>query len=137
MRSCLTLGTLAMTVAVAGCAHLSSTTPTASGEESSDYLTANVVRVSEEYANINTDVSGTQLSAWGVGHQQLFTVKFKSHTVQPMLGKDYSDVPRGEWIALIEEDGRLQLAISFGHAATEIGCSVGDTLYIQSPNQGE
>ncbi len=137
MRTILTLQALLITVAVAGCGHLSRTTTTESGEKSSDYLTANVVRISEEYANINTDVSGAQLSTWGVGHKQLFTVRFKGHSVRPMLGQDYSDVPRGDWIALIEEDGMLQLAISFGHAATEIGCSVGDTLYIQAMNQGE
>jgi hypothetical protein len=27
----------------------------------------------------------------------------------------------------------MQLAISFGHAATELNCSVGDTLFVHPP----
>ena len=54
-----------------------------------------------------------------------------------LLGKSYGDVARGDWVALIEEDGNLQLALRFGHAATEIGCAVGDTLYIEKLNTGK
>ena len=54
-----------------------------------------------------------------------------------MWGKDYSDVPRGDWVALIEKESEdattdyLQLAISFGNAATDINCAVGDVLHIE------
>ena len=100
-------------------------------DEKIAYLPAKVVRISEEYANINTDLSGIELSKHGITDQKIFTVKYRDRTIRALLGTRYGDVARGGWVALIEEDGNLQLAISFGHAATEIGCAVGDTLYIE------
>ena len=34
-----------------------------------------------------------------------------------------------------EDDEIVQLAINFGNAATEIGCTLGDTLYIHVPEK--
>lgn len=94
-------------------------------------LPAHVVRISEEFANINTNVSEKTLKAYGIEQETEFSVTFKGQKFRALLGEDYSDVERGDWIALIEDDGNLQLAISFGNAATEINCTVGDTLYIE------
>ena len=109
----------------AGCAHFSQ-----SASDDSPYLQTHVVRISEEYANINTDLSGKTLAKRGIVLQQSFQVRYKDREFSALLGADYSDVEHGDWVALIEEDGNLQLAISFGNAATELGCVVGDTLYI-------
>ena len=106
-----------------------------SGEDKADLFPATVVRISEEYANINTDVDLDDLSARGITHGTVFKVNFRDRTLNALLGKGYSDVPRGEWVGLIEDDGKLQLAISFGNAATDLGCSVGDTLYIVSDSE--
>jgi S-adenosylmethionine hydrolase len=123
----LALGLIGITVP--GCVHRSQT-------QSDPYLVAKVVRISEEYANINTDVSGAQLHRWGIARKESFIVKYKDHQVRALLGTGYGDVARGEWIALIEEDGLLQLAINFGNAATAIGCAVGDTLYLEALGEG-
>ena len=96
-------------------------------------LTAKIVSISEEYANINTDLSHNELSSHGIRMKTRFRVRFGDRTITAMLGSGYSDVPRGKWVALIEEDGNMQLAISFGHAATDLGCQIGDTLYIETP----
>ena len=102
-------------------------------------LTARVVSISQEYANINTDVNEEALAAMGIVRGTQFTAALGQERISALLGSDYSDVPRGDWVALIERDERdstrtyLQLAISFGNAATEIGCAVGDTLYIEQP----
>lgn len=97
------------------------------------YLPVVVVRISDEYANINTNLGEAVLTKIGITEQTIFKAHFQQQTIQALLGKDYSDVPRGAWVALIEEDGNMQLAISFGNAATELGCAVGDTLYIEPP----
>jgi S-adenosylmethionine hydrolase len=120
---------------VSNCAHLKITE--VSGSEPSGYLAAKVVRISEEYANINTDVSEKALRNWGIADKEQFTVKYKNHLFSVLSGQGYSDVAKGEWVGLIEDDGMLQLAISFGNAATQIGCAVGDTLYIEEPGGGE
>ena len=119
------------------CAHRSQAPAATTAAEPLAYLPAKVVRISEEYANINTDLSGVELSKYGITDQKIFTVKYGDRTIRALLAKDYGDVARGDWVALIEDDGNLQLAISFGHAATEMGCVVGDTLYIEPLSSGK
>jgi S-adenosylmethionine hydrolase len=96
------------------------------------WFPAKVVRISEEYANINTNLTLPDLEKHGITHGSRFNLRFKDRTMQTLLGKTYSDVPKKDWVALIEEDGTLQIAISFGHAATDIGCKKGDTLHIEA-----
>ena len=102
------------------CAHLAP-----DPNETASLLVANVTRISEEYANINTDLSGKMLARRGIVLDRTFELRHKDRTLRARLSTDY-----GEWVALIEDDGNLQIAISFGHAATELGCVTGDTLYI-------
>lgn len=121
-------------ITAGSCAHHSQTAATKSGgdDEKIGYQVAKVVRISEEYANINTDVTAPELKSWGIADKEWFAVKFKEHAIRALLGSGYGDVAKGEWVALIEEDGKLQLAISYGNAATEIGCVVGDSLYLKA-----
>lgn len=112
----------AMTGLLSGCAALRSSTPTP--------LSAQVVRISEEYANINTDLTGARLQEAGIVVGSTFGARCGDEVVDVMLGTSYSDVDRGEWVGLIEENGTLQVAISFGHAADVLGCAVGDRLVI-------
>lgn len=91
-------------------------------------LTAQVANISSEYANINTDLSQEALAMVGIVHGSTFRVRFGDDSVDVFFGKTYEDVARDEWVGLIEEDGTLQIAISFGHAATVMGCTAGDTL---------
>jgi S-adenosylmethionine hydrolase len=123
--------TILLCITASNCAHHAQA-PAAATAAPTIYIETKVVRISEEYANINTDISGVKLSKYGITDQQTFVVKYKDQTIHALLGKSYSDVAKGDWIALIEDDGNLQLAISFGHAATEMGCAVGDILYIGS-----
>lgn len=102
------------------------------GTRKTDWFPAKVLTISEEYANINTDITEPKLTEHGIVQGTKFEVMFENHTMKALLGKTYSDVNKGKWIALIEKDGKLQIAISFGHAATDIGCKVGDTVYIKS-----
>lgn len=134
----LLLPALLLCITASNCAHLFKTSPVQLvSRAGGTYLPALVVRISEGFANINTNMSGTTLSAYGITLQKTFTVKHKDRTFRALLGKSYSDVAKGDWVGLIEEDGNLQLAISFGHAATEIGCAVGDTLYIEPLSTGK
>lgn len=111
--------------------------PTLADDHEPSELLVTVLRISEEYANVNTSVNDTTLAEHGIVHGVTFTARFRDRTVNPFLGKDYSDVPRGDWVALIEDDHKLQIAISYGHAATDLGCTVGDTLFISLPEAVE
>jgi len=118
---------LLLTILIAiSCAPKLQTTPKAV------WFPAKVVRISQEYANINTNLTLPDLEKHGITHGSRFNIRFKDHTMQTLLGKTYSDVPKKDWVALIEEDGTLQIAVSFGHAATDIGCKKGDILQIES-----
>ena len=123
---------LLLTVTVSCSPPSQSTSPNHHPAERHPLFPALVVSISEEYANINTDMSKKKLASIGIEAGSRFTAHFEDQKIKALLGKDYSDVSRGDWIALIEEDGTLQLAISFGNAATKIGCAAGDTLYIES-----
>jgi len=104
----------------------------ACSEPEPEWFPAPVVMIEDEYKNIDTNLTAPQLAEKGIVHGTTFNVKFKEHRLKALLGNDYSDVEKGEWIAIIEQAGNLQLAISFGHAATKISCTAGDTLYIQA-----
>jgi S-adenosylmethionine hydrolase len=80
-----------------------------------------------------TDLSAESVTTAGITQTTVFTATFKGRQITALLGSSYSDVNRGDWIAQIEDDGNMQLAISFGHAATELNCSVGDTLFVHPP----
>lgn len=95
-------------------------------------LEAHVVRISEEYANINTDLHADRVRAAGIQVGDDFIATFGDREVEVVMGEGYGDVPRGDWVWLIEDDGTLQLAISFGHAADVIGCAVGDRVIIEA-----
>ena len=116
---------LLLTVSINGCAVTYKLEPKP--------LPAVIIYISEEYLNINTDLSQERLTAVGITAGTSFAATYEGRTVQALLGTSYSDVERGEWIAQIEEDGNMQLAISFGHAAMELDCSVGDTLLVHPP----
>jgi S-adenosylmethionine hydrolase len=116
---------LLLTVSINGCAVTYKLEPKP--------LPAVIIYISEEYLNINTDLSQERLAAVGITAGTSFTSTYEGRTVQALLGTSYADVERGEWIAQIEEDGKMQLAISFGHAAMELDCSVGDTLLVHPP----
>ena len=116
---------------------LLATSATAGHHEQKKDLLGTVTRISEEFANINTDVSDTTLAEYGITHGDTFSARFGDRTVEALLGKTYKDVPKGDWIALIEDDHKLQIAISYGNAATDLECVVGDTLYISTkPHDG-
>ena len=91
-----------------------------------------VLHISEEFANINTNITREELAAKDISVGSWIAVTYKGKTYPMLMSKDYGDVEKGDWIARIdEEDNRLQLAISFGNAAPDMGVAIGDKLEIQ------
>ena len=94
-------------------------------------VTTTIAAVEEEYANILLDASPHELAELGlaVGSKFTFTHRGQSHTAT--LVEEYADVEAGEWLGRMWED-RVELAISFGNACTELGCKVGDAVTIKA-----
>ena len=85
--------------------------------------------ISEEFANINTNITSAQLMEVGFISDGWVSVTHNDQTVVMPMVKDYSDVAEGAWLARIDE-GTLQIAINKGNAATDIGVTVDDVVHI-------
>ena len=101
-------------------------------------INVEVTSISEEFANINTDVTSDQLMEAGFAAAGWISVTHNEQTlVMPMVA-DYGDVAEGAWLARMdEESGTLQIAINGGNAATDIGATVGDMLHVMAADAPE
>lgn len=89
---------------------------------------AEVLLVSEEYGNIETNATAETLTALGLEKGDTFPVAFGDTEVRVYLGDTYSDVPRGDFVAFITDQGNLRIARNYENAATALGVSTGDTI---------
>jgi hypothetical protein len=95
-----------------------------------DTLTGQVASIAAEYGNIETTFDQRHLDALGIAMGNDFIVTRGETSVTVRLGKTYEDVERGEWIALVNWEGKLRLARSFANAAETLGASAGDDLVL-------
>lgn len=89
-----------------------------------------VTEVTSDFGNINTDLIMTDLEKIGIDRRDTFMVRSGDKSVSVVLGTDYGDVPRGEWVAFISWEGMLRIARNFDNAAEGLGCKTGDSLTI-------
>ncbi len=98
-----------------------------------DRAFAMVIGFSPEYGNIYTQFVESDLNRLGVKAGGMFTVGFGEKEFRVKLGVDYSDVPRGDWIAYYDarEGKTLKIARNFANASKQLGCLAGSTIYIK------
>ena len=92
-------------------------------------LTASVIGVDHEYANVRTSVSAMEWNQLGVAIGTRMVFEHKGTRVDATFVETYGDVATGEWLGLLEDD-HLKIAISFGHACEIMDCTIGDPLTI-------
>ena len=92
-------------------------------------LTASVIGVDHEYANVRTSVSAMEWNQLGVAIGTRMVIEHKGARVDATFVETYGDVATGEWLGLLEDD-HLKIAISFGHACEIMDCAIGDRLTI-------
>ena len=92
-------------------------------------LTASVIGVDLEYANVRTSVSAMEWNQLGVAIGTRMVIEHKGARVDATFVETYGDVATGEWLGLLEDD-HLKIAISFGHACEIMDCAIGDRLTI-------
>ena len=92
-------------------------------------LTASVIGVDHEYANVRTSVSAMEWNQLGVAIGTRMVIEHKGVRVDATFVETYGDVATGEWLGLLEDD-HLKIAISFGHACEIMDCTIGDPLTI-------
>lgn len=79
--------------------------------------TAPILRVDPTFGNLDTGFTAADFDRLGIGVGDAFTVSANGNAFTGHRGVTYSDVPRGEWIAVQLPAGQIRLAINYGHAA--------------------
>ena len=93
---------------------------------------AMVVGLGESYGNLYTQFVQDDLDRLGIRQGDKFIVGMGDRSFEVLLGKDYSDVPRGRWVAFLTAEGTLKIARNFADAAKTLGCKSGDEIHITS-----
>ena len=105
-------------------------------------INVEITSISEEFANINTNATGDQLTEAGFASDGWISITHNEQTIVMPMVADYGEVAEGAWLARIdEESGTLQIAVNGGNAATtDLGAAVGDMLHVMgadAPDMGE
>ena len=87
--------------------------------------------LSEGFGNLDTDLLESDLDKLGITQGSSFGLTHKETTVNVLMGTTYSDVPRGEWVALLNRDGTLRIARNLENAGETLGAKAGDRLFIK------
>lgn len=93
-------------------------------------IEGSIVGTGSGYGNLQTDIPA---SAMTLDEGEKFTFACKEGSFQATWVSWYSDVPEGEWLGLSGEEGRVQMAISFGDADVASGCGRGDRVRLTLP----
>jgi hypothetical protein len=92
--------------------------------------TAKITEVDSSWGNLDTEFVASDLEALGIKKGDFFSAAFEEKVFKVYYGSNYSDVPKGEWIAFVTADGPLRIARCFANAAEAAGCKKGDSVTI-------
>jgi DinB family protein/S-adenosylmethionine hydroxide adenosyltransferase-like protein len=89
-----------------------------------------VTQVEPPFGNLATSFLESDVEALGIAPGNAFQVRCKDKIFDIVLGSNYGDVPRGEWVAVFSMQGTLRIARNLASAAEASGCKAGDSLFI-------
>lgn len=99
---------------------------------------ARVRSVDPNFGNLTTAFTKDDLVRLGIVVGATFELSYAGKTVRARRVSSYGEVERGDWLALVDGDGYLQVAINYADAAATLGVEVGDTVRIEAGNgEGE
>ena len=79
---------------------------------------------------IYTQFVSADLQQLGITVDSYFVVGKGDKAFKVQLGRTYSDVPRGHWVAFITAEGTLTVARNFENASRTLTCKPGDRIFI-------
>jgi len=88
-----------------------------------------VTRVELPFGNLDTSFVESDLRSLGIASGDAFYVRCRDKTFEIVLGRNFGDVARGEWVAFFPGPGPLKIARNFASAAQASGCQSGDSLF--------
>ena len=96
-----------------------------------------VIRVEPPFGNVQTSFVESDLRSLGIAPGTPFQLRCRQNTFDVLLGQNFGDVPRGEWVAFLSPEGTLTLARNLASAAESLKCEPGDTVFIGPSNRQE
>lgn len=81
----------------------------------------------DTFGNLLTNLPGEAFLALAA-HRLLFTL---GQPITPRVVRTYGEAPPGTLIALVSSFGTLEIAVTRGNAAQQIGCGVGTPILVQ------
>jgi uncharacterized damage-inducible protein DinB len=89
-----------------------------------------VTRVELPFGNLDTSFAESDVQSIGIASGDAFQLRCRDKTFDILLGKNFRDVPSGEWVAFSSLQGTLKIARNFASAAEASGCKAGDSLFV-------
>ncbi|MBP19038.1 MAG: SAM-dependent chlorinase/fluorinase [Pseudomonadales bacterium] len=99
---------------------------------SAESVTGTINSITEDYGNLNTSVTASQLDELGILQGANYTLKHKGTKVSVYYGSTYSDVSNGEWVSFVLDDGTIRVARNFENAGATLAAVVGDEITISN-----
>ncbi len=85
----------------------------------------------DRFGNLVTDLTGQRLLEWR-GDRSADQLELRAGPALIRgISRTFSDVPEGRPVAYIGSNGRLEIAVRNGHAATDLNAKRGDTIRLQ------
>jgi len=97
---------------------------------------AAVQAVDPNFGNLTAAFTAADLDRLGIAVGDDFALGFEGKTVEVRRVTTYGDVERGRWLALVDGEGFLQIAINYGDAAATLGVESGDAVTITAKAAG-
>lgn len=95
-----------------------------------------ITQVDGVHGNVYTSIGADQYEALGLVQGRRVRVEFADRQLTLVLGRDYTDVPRGTPVAVLHREG-LTFALRDGDFTSTYGVAVGETFRISPVAPGE
>lgn len=94
-------------------------------------ISGNIIHV-DRYGNLITNVLEAFVSRAGYAPGQKLVITLDDKTITAIFAEAYDDVPVGDWLALINPEGMLEIARNMESAADTADASAGDMVAIRA-----
>lgn len=91
----------------------------------------NITEVTDGYGNFFTNFLAADFEKLGIKRKDSFNATVGEHKLKIYFGATYSDVKKGEWIAIVSPDDNIMFARNYEDACKTVSCKVNDELKIE------
>lgn len=105
--------------------HLPFVQPSLNGSD----IMGSIVHV-DRYGNLITNIPSQLMEMANISLSEQLNITIGNQSISVSFVRTYGDVPLGDWLALIDSTGDLEVAINMKNAAQTIGAHVGDTVRV-------